>query len=499
MSNKELKEKIIKQKYETKTEIASAKTQLYEMMKKIQVEQTKARLKTQKLMQDLKKEKIQLRNMDRAQKLKEKKKIVNQNSLIAKNKELLLKAKKGLKDDLNLIKIDQKNVAINQKKKCLVELQKIKLEIRLEKQAQKEKLIQVKNNTLENKNKLQKQLIKKNKNNKALILQAEDELNKKRADILKKKADVAIQRKKNRENAKAKIMERIVKAKAEKKELKLKRIKTKNKHNERLLILKGKKLIANEDSIYEIKELEKNVEDTKNNIKKEKIYYEDRKIEINESANDELNNNLSELADSNQMVFQSIHTKESFVQNISRYEKNLIKGTILNKVGKRERKIYDKYNSNNIKKTLAKLKVSEVEKELIIEMIKLKDKDSLIDLREFAKYAAYMTDTEIKDEDVESQVVAQLANVLMKKTLQMLDGYFKLEKVGKYKLIKWNKNTSSYKSNIISLPQNDYSIMFQKVLKEKLKKGAIVKISNNVAIKLVNKEVIVLHDIAFIR
>lgn len=504
---KDAKKQKLEVKFKNKAELAQAKVALVQSVKELKQNIRKANLEERKL-------RLQLRKEERAEKhrLAQEKK---QNSLIVKkDKQLILENKKAIaleksqvKHELLLKKKEQKAELLKAKKANNAKLANLKSEIAYQRNQQKNKLIETKAKTREQlgatKNEIEKartEAIKFKLESEKMISSKKEELNKRKRDLTTKVMNL----KEKAQHERAARLTAKIKADQELKELELKAI---EKHKNKVLELKGKSL-TNKESLalsgkkYEVEVLGVKDELTKQKLKskKDNLQLKEAKFEQQEAALEtkadkkakqkQLKEQIAAIEKEQAIVTVNLETND-FTTGI---ESEVLKGKIIEQVGKAGIKLYEKSNGSETKLNVTKLKMPDEVIASIKLLQELKDKKDLIDIREFAKYISYLLDKDLNKDEMEKFIISAQVSILKGKALSFLHGYFRTVKVKGHTIIVFETKLSA-NVPLTSLPDSQFSNTLEKLLLERLNQGAVIQLSNNIALQGSNGTIKVLCDL----
>lgn len=498
--NKETKkqtEELVEVKYRNKEELAKSKQELLATLQDIKKKTEEAKKVEKELRLKAQKEHVK----DKAE---EKKLITEQNEKIRKEKELLAANKKQLdaelkkyQEQVKLHRAEERKAKAEADKAAKAKVEAFKAELKIERELQKNRLIEKKQEAkkleLEAQEKIaiaKQDLAKFKINQEKLINARKVEIAQQQSEFAKTVADVKIQ--KATEKSK-----KLAEAKLAHEQLKLKEAEEKAKYNQRMLELKGKAL---EDakrntsnsltSMIALNVAEKELDEAKQKaisdleeIKKQtdgQIAEGIADIKSISLAQPDFNVNIND-----------IFKPETTVTEVARK-------AVVQEVGKVGIKLFEKVNADSTHLTIAKLDLPQETKDLIVAFQNAKATGELIDIKEFVKYASYVSDREVAIEGFQAALVSVVANLLNGRTLSFLDGYFRVINVKKYRTLIFDKNAQVSDGTVMTLPDTKFANAFEKAVADKLNKGGFIVVSNNIALKKINGKIEVITDLPFL-
>lgn len=499
MSRKENRKARLELKFKKKEELAIAKRKLADNIKEIRNQIKIAKQKEITLRAESRKEKIKEKQEYQESVVKDRADFYRQRSLISENKKYLIAKKRELKEKINLAKAHNRQIILKEKENH-------RQALLIAKQTKREEILKQKRKVEELKREQQQKLIDANqkileKQNEMQIfhIKQEELIAKKKEELIQKKAKLVADRLEAKQKARERREKKLLEAKMTKVELKelemqeraklanlkvtLQEEKDQTEHNQQALLDKetesaAKALVATfEATKHATKKLEElhdemeAQEESDVQVEQQKIWEEETSVNFENNEWDDTNEERQEL----------------------------VKGVVVQSMGKEAWKIYERSNKPNTKIKLEKIQLNNEDIELIKEFQQLKQEDAITDIREFVKYVAYLTNRSENNLLITNELVAVVVNILQGRTLQFLEGYFTLEKQGPYRVIRYSENLSTVASRVVSLPEEPFFDMLQEVILRKLKKGLVIKVNENIGLKYEDHQVVVMHDLGFLK
>lgn len=496
MSRNERKKAQLELKFQKKEELAKSKIKLANNIKEIRNQIKIAAQQEIALKAQVRKDKIKEKQEYQESIVKDRADFYRQRALITENKKYLIAKKRELKEAINLAKTHNRQLLLQEKENHRQALLVAKQQKREEILKHKQKVEELRSQQQEKLVEANKKIIDKENEVQIFKMKQEELISRKKRELEQKKAELVAKRLEDKLNAKKRRQERLLEAKMTKEELKALEISEKSKLNHLKISLQSEQVSADQDNQEsleaETKKAEIAVMETSNVTKNSNKKISQLHHEFNEDAINEEKQKIWEQE-------TSINMEENEWDESSEERQQFVKGVIIQSMGKDAWKIYDKSNKKDTKLKLDKVKLQPSDIELIKEFRKAKDDQVITDIREFVKYIAYLTNRNDKHSSITNELVAVIVNVLQGKTLQFMEGYFFLEKHGSYRLIRYSDKLSTVASKVVSLPDETFYNMLQEVILRKLKKGLVIKVNENIALKYQDKQVVVMHDLGFIR
>lgn len=515
------RKKALEIKFRNKEELAKSKAELQDSLNAIKAKMKNARLEENKLKLQLKKE----ADAERIKLAKDKKDTDNelkeQKLLIAQNKRQLEAERVKLAQQVKLQKQEAKNELLEAKQKNNADIANVKGQIAFEKLQQKQKLDAIKMSARKDLLETKEEIARAQDAVNQFKIEQEKLIAEKKAEVIDKQKELIELRSEAKVRAQKERAAKLIAKEKEKQELHELAIKAKAKHDQKVLELQAKTLdkeLENEKAtkkyILEFERARNEINEQRAQANKDNVEHE---IELQQRTLDTVNEHAEadvQFENGSKQAKTASKSKEAvgfdshmvsgvtveintsdFVPNIDNQQ---LRGQIIDKVGSHGLKLYEAANREDTKLSLSKIKLEQRFIEDIKLFQELKNQKLLIDIREFGKYISYILDKDVTSDELQEYIVSSIAFLLKGKTLSFLGGYLRLERHKKLSLIAFDKKLVTHAHTVVSLPQSEFVEVLEKMIIDKLNRGAVVQVSNNIALKVDNGEVKVLCDLPFL-
>lgn len=496
---KEAKKKRLEAKFRNQEELAKAKAALIKSQKELERKAKNARLEEQKLRLQLKKEQREERHKLAKEKRQFELNVKKEKQLILENKKNLAAEKAKVRQELALKRQEQKNELLKTKTANSAKLANLKSEIAHEKNLRRKELAQTKEETRIKLAKTQEEILRAREEAIRFKLESEKLIHTKREEVELQKKDFEtklISLKDKAEKDRAARITANLKAQQELREIELKAI---AKHKNKILELKGKAVAEDSDEIAIDRRFKSEVVGAKEALAKQKQQHEEDKLELK----------VIDLNNQEQILEAKVERKKPALEDhvsgvtveikttdfVPHIEDEVLKGKIVEEVGKVGLKLFEQANKDETKLSINKLKLPANIIDTIKLIQELKDQKDLIDIREFGKYISYLVQKEVSHDELDKYIASTVASILRGKTFSFIGGYFRAIKVKGYTFIVFEDKLTVSKGTLISLPNSEFTSTLEKMVIDKLNRGAVIQISNNIAIRVAEGTIQVLNDL----
>ena len=498
MDRKERKQAKLELKFKRKEEIAQAKENVKKSISQIREQIKLAKQKEITLKNQSKRDVVIEKEVLQDAVFADKAKFLRQKALIEENRKYLNAKKRELKEKVNLAKIQDRQIILEEKEKhrqAVLIAKRLKREEILK---HKQNLEELKKEQMQRRIEAQKKLADKQDEIQAFKIKQMDLIAKKKIELIQQKQEMANERLEIKNKNQARRSKKLSDIQMEKAELKQLELEQRSK-------LAQLHLKRTSESLKEKSEINKEfIKEKEKSLKElDSLYQATRNAEAKQAEITKKEKGLDPETEEEKAKIWQQETEVKFNENEWDYssdeKKELIKGVVVKTIGKDAWKIYDKANKTDTKLRLDKLKIDVTDKKLIKEFQTLKNDNKVTDIREFVKYVDYLVDRKGNNTLITNELVAVMVNILQGKTFQFLEGYLAVERHGKYRFLRYSDKLYAVASNVVSLPDEPLFNKLQEVILRKLKKGIVIKVNENLGLKYEDNNIVVLHDLGFLR
>ena len=507
-SEKNSTKNIIKQKFKAKLEIEKRKQEYLDSIKKIQESKKEAIAKGKELKESIRQEAIKQKEELRKATLQYKKNIKNQRKLVSNQYRVIREEQSKNREKFKLEMQKIQNISLSKRlqfKKEILEAQKDRKKFILNNREEIQKIKQnIELEIRENKEKYNKKRLELAREQVSHIEKLTRQ--KKELESLKKQQSLSnVEFYKKLAIAKQK---RVDAQKARKQEIKA--LIQKEKNNLQLDINQIKKEKISYEMLLKQKEQNQKIQIEKLKLEKEKLSQIEKAQEI--MRNEALASKESSLLDSQQNIYKI----ESFIQTNGDSSSTIVdqkhfpspidlnnetlKGFVINEVGAKALKVFQKLNRKRSLIPLEKAKITNEEKQLIEKVRELRLENSLVPISQYAKLAAFIENKKLTNERIQGIIVSIVYNLTRGKVFSFLGGYFSIVKVRGYRKIVYRKTAQKIsRFSIINLPESNATKKFEEIIASKLAFQPFIKITENITLANIDNQIKVITDIPFMR
>lgn len=488
---------ILEVKFRSKKNIAKAKADLYKNLAILNSEMKSSKQAEITLRKELKKEEKELVLKLKRTKLEGKKNILAQKKLIRENRELLQSELRYLKKSIKNQKQENKNKEV----KIIDSFNKDKSNLRKEyiiaKSNIKTDIIKLKSDYDKRKLQLKKDIIKTNEENSKQRIENIKLINQRKNDIKKYKLELKAEREKAIENAKRVKNEKFLTSERIKKDLIKERLNQEKLAQEEIANIKLRK----QQEIHQIKmgaiNANINIVNEENlhtdQINEQQRVIVEKEIEIQKIKKQFKNKIIANKQETEKLLEIDIEATPSIEQF------QAIRGEVAKRVSKNELRLYDKLNSDISRVTISKLSLPKETKDRIKNFKNLKSRDAVVDIRDFRDYVNFITKEDKSQEDLEAELVSPIVKMFKGKVFSFLNTYLWVQRKQGNKMINSSQSLVKPKHSLVSLKDTKWNNEYEKIIREKINKGSIVKLNENIALMKKDKGIVAITDTPIMR